>query len=40
VVKNLVNLEAVSVPSFIFSCLPLRAPGSDCSPTRAVAIEI
>lgn len=39
-VENLANLEALAIPTFIFSCLPLRMPESDGSPVRAVAIEV
>jgi kynurenine formamidase len=38
VVENLAGLETLIGKKFTFSCLPLKIPGGDGSPIRAVAI--
>jgi arylformamidase len=38
IVENLADLETLIGKRFIFSCLPLKIPGGDGSPVRAVAI--
>lgn len=40
IVENLVGLEAVDFPDPWISVLPLRVPGADGAPTRAVALEL
>jgi kynurenine formamidase len=38
IVENLKNLDLVPVPSFTFSCFPLKFVEADGSPVRAVAL--
>ncbi|HSQ34643.1 MAG TPA: cyclase family protein [Candidatus Binatia bacterium] len=37
-VENLVNLERIPEPEFIFCCLPLKIAAADGAPVRAVAL--
>jgi kynurenine formamidase len=38
-VEYLSNTAALVDPRVWFCCLPLKAPGADGAPTRAIAIE-